>query len=198
MLDEPDIVFSDAILATQTRNGAAGAGEKIIKRGWNKTVTDDLKAFLEVQDSFYLATAGKSGQPYIQHRGGPKGFLKPLDDNTLGFADFRGNKQYISTGNLTENPKAFIFLMNYPARTRIKIWGRAEESDDAKLIKTLSDGSYNAVVERAIRFTIEAWDINCRQHIVERYTEEDVQTVVAGLQSRIKELEALVVGQLVE
>ncbi len=198
MLDEPDIVFSDAILATQTRNGAAGAGEKIIKRGWNKTITDDLKAFLEVQDSFYLATAGKSGQPYIQHRGGPKGFLKPLDDTTLGFADFRGNKQYISTGNLTENPKSFIFLMNYPARTRIKIWGRAEESDDAELIKTLSDGSYDAVVERAIRFTIEAWDINCRQHIVERYTEEDVQTVVAGLQSRIKELEALLVGQLVE
>ncbi len=197
MLDEPDIVFSDAILATQARNGAAGAGEKIIKRGWNKTVTDDLKAFLEVQDSFYFGTAGKSGQPYIQHRGGPKGFLKPVDETTLAFADFRGNRQYISTGNLSENDKAFIFLMNYPARTRIKIWGRAEESDDQKLIKALSDDEYDAVVERAIRFKIEAWDLNCRQHIVERYTQEDVETVVAGLQSRIKELEALVVGQTV-
>lgn len=191
MSDNGAIVFSAAVRATQARYGAAGVGDKIIARGWQSSLTDDLATFLAQVDSFYLGTSSASGRPYIQHRGGPKGFLQPLDDKTLAFADFRGNKQYISAGNLSENGQAFIFLMNYAAQTRIKIWGRAEVvDDDADLLGQLGDAAYDAVVERAIKFHIEAWDINCRQHITRRYTEPDIEKLVAGLQSRINELEA--------
>jgi predicted pyridoxine 5'-phosphate oxidase superfamily flavin-nucleotide-binding protein len=145
------------------------------RHDWDDRVTPALEAFLAERDSFYLGTASADGQPYIQHRGGPKGFLKVLDEHRLAFADYRGNRQYISVGNLNENDKAFIFLMDYPNRQRIKIWGRAEyvEGDDA-LLQRVADPDYDARLERAIVFHIEAWDSNCPQHITPRYTVEEL------------------------
>jgi len=189
-ITDADIVFSEAVRATQARYGASEVGDRILARGWRTAVDADLGEFLAAQDSFYLSTASADGRPYIQHRGGPMGFLKILDDKTLAFADFRGNKHYITAGNLSENDQAFIFLMSYAAQTRIKIWGRAEVvDDDPSLIAALSDTAYDGVIERAIKFHVEAWDINCRQHITRRYTEPDIEKLVAGLQSKIIELQ---------
>jgi predicted pyridoxine 5'-phosphate oxidase superfamily flavin-nucleotide-binding protein len=160
-------------------------------RGWQQTVTPDLAAFIAERDSFYLGTANAEGQPYIQHRGGPKGFLKVIDDRTLAFADFRGNKQYITAGALAENDKAFIFLMDYASRSRIKIWGRAHVvEEDAALMAQLVDPQYTGHPERAIVLTVEAWDANCPQHITPRYTEEELGTIVESLRARIMALEA--------
>jgi predicted pyridoxine 5'-phosphate oxidase superfamily flavin-nucleotide-binding protein len=160
-------------------------------RGWQSAVTDDLAAFIAERDSFYLATANAEGQPYIQHRGGPKGFLRGLDDKTLAFADFKGNRQYITTGNLADNDRAFIFLMDYASRQRIKIWGRARvvEGDDALINKLFVPG-YKARPEQAILFTIEAWDVNCQQHIPQKFAAADVADAVGRPQARIVELEA--------
>ena len=128
------------------------------------------------RDTFFLATVNSAGQPYAQHRGGPPGFLKVLDDHTLGFADYGGNQQYISVGNLADNPKAFIFLMDFVNRRRIKIWGRAEVvEDDADLLSRLSDPDYSGRPERAFLFHVEAWDSNCPQHITPRFTEEEAK-----------------------
>ena len=145
------------------------------KGGWNDTVGDDLAQFIGERDSFYLATASADGQPYIQHRGGKPGFLKVLDDKTLAFADFRGNRQYITAGNLEENDKAYIFLMDYPNRRRIKIWGEARVSADPELMARLTDADYDAIPEQAIVFEVTAWDVNCPQHIAPRYTEAEVE-----------------------
>jgi predicted pyridoxine 5'-phosphate oxidase superfamily flavin-nucleotide-binding protein len=159
--------------------------------GWNDKVTPQLAEFLAERDSFYLGTANAAGQPYIQHRGGARGLLKVIDERTLAFADFSGNKQYISMGNLEENDKAYIFLMDYPNQTRIKIWGRAEVvEDDPELLQSLLEPNYPARAERAFLFHIEAWDVNCRQHIVPRYTEEESSPRVLELTRRIEELEA--------
>ncbi len=159
--------------------------------GFAEAITDDLRSFIAERDSFYLATASADGQPYIQHRGGPKGFLNVIDDHTLAFADFVGNRQYISVGNLNENNKAFIFLMDYGNRTRIKIWGTAEVvDDDQALLDTLTNTQYKAKVERAIRFHVAAWDVNCRQHITPRFTKEEFEPMVDTLQARMKTLEA--------
>ena len=129
-------------------------------------VTPELAEFIARRDSFYLATASSDGQPYVQHRGGPRGFLRVLDEHTLGFADYRGNRQYITVGNLRENERAFIFLMDYEAQQRIKIWGRARVVvDDAALVARLMPPDYKAKPERAILFTVEAWDANCPLHI---------------------------------
>ena len=145
--------------------------------GWSERVTPQLADFIEARDSFYLGTASAAGQPYIQHRGGPPGFLKVIDEQTLAFADFTGNAQYISIGNLMENDKAFIFLMDYPGRQRIKIWGTARYvEDDEALLGSLVDPDYGARPERAIVFTITAWDRNCPQHITPRYTVEEMRT----------------------
>ena len=141
-------------------------------------------------DSFYLSTSNASGQPYTQHRGVPKGFLKVLNNKTLAFADFSGNRQYISTGNLSENNKAFIFIMDYPSKTRVKIWGTAKVmEDDKELLESLSDASYKARIERVIVFRVEAWDINCRQHIKQRFTQEDIKIITDPLDKKILELE---------
>jgi predicted pyridoxine 5'-phosphate oxidase superfamily flavin-nucleotide-binding protein len=143
--------------------------------GWQSAITPDLARFIAGMRSFYLGTASADGQPYIQHRGGPPGFLKVLDPGTLGFADYRGNRQYITAGNLAENPRAFIFLMDYARRIRIKIWGEARvvEGDDA-LMGRLRDPDYRALPERAIVFTVKAWDRNCSQHIPALVPIEDV------------------------
>ena len=161
------------------------------KGGWAATVTPDLAAFIAERDSFYLATVSADGQPYIQHRGGAPGFLKVIDDHTLGFADFGGNRQYITTGNLVDNDKAYIFLMDYANRRRIKIWGRARVvEDDPALMARLADPGYKAAPERAILFTISAWDVNCPQHITPRHTEAELRAAVEPLRQRFIELEA--------
>src|SRR5260370_21305331 len=142
---------------------------------WETRVTPELAAFLAERDSAYLATATSAGQPYIQHRGGPKGFIRVLDDKTLGFADFIGNRQYITTGNLAENDRAFLFLMDYTHRRRVKIWGRARVVvDDAKLVAELMPEDVAARPEQAIVFTIETWDTNCPQHLPQKFHAGDV------------------------
>ena len=187
-----DIAFTPAVKAWQARLGSrAGYARMAEKRDWSDSVTPDLAAFLAERDSFYLATASADGRPYIQHRGGPAGFLKVLDDKHLAFADFGGNKQYISAGNLSENDRASIFLMDYANRQRIKLWGRARVvEDDAALLERLADPAYRATPERAVVFEIEAWDVNCPQHIARRYTDDQIAPALAKLQARIDELEA--------
>ncbi len=187
-----DVAFTPAVKAWQERMGSRKAYARMEEKGgWRTSVAPDLAAFLAERDSIYLATASAEGQPYIQHRGGPKGFLKVLGERTLGFADLAGNKQYVSAGNLSENDRAHIFLMDYPNRQRIKIWGRARVvEDDAELLARLVDPAAEGRPERAIVFEIEAWDVNCPQHITPRYTEEQVAKSVAKLTLRIAELEA--------
>lgn len=187
-----DVAFTPAVKAEQERRGSRRAYARMEQgAGWSTTADERLRAFLAERDSFYLATASAEGQPYIQHRGGPKGFLKILDDRTLGFADFGGNRQYISIGNLVENDRAHIFLMDYARRRRIKIWGRLRVvEDDAVLLGRLTDTDYGAVPERAFVFTIEAWDSNCPQHIVPRFSADDIAPTIEQLQQRIAQLEA--------
>ena len=187
-----DVAFTPAVKAQQEQRGSRAQYARIERtRGWRSTVTPELAAFLAERDSFYLATASAAGQPYIQHRGGPKGFLRVIDERTLGFADFRGNRQYITAGNLAENDRAFIFLMDYAQQQRIKIWGRARVvEDDAALIASLHDPDYAGKPEHAILFTIEGWDANCRQHIPQLFAAADVAEAVGRLQARIAELEA--------
>ncbi|AMV28076.1 Pyridoxamine 5'-phosphate oxidase [Gemmata sp. SH-PL17] len=187
-----DVAFTPAVKALQERKGSRNSYARMERSGsWETTVTPELAAFIAERDMFYLGTATADGQPYIQHRGGPTGFLKVVDERTLGFADFGGNKQYLTLGNLSENPKAFIFLMDYANRQRVKLWGTARAVEgDADLEAKLRDPSYPGKVERAILFTVEAWDSNCPQHIHPRYTNEEIAPVVEKLQARITELEA--------
>ncbi len=161
------------------------------KRGsWQTTVTPELEAFLVDLDMFYLGTASAAGQPYIQYRGGAPGFLKVVDKKTLGFADFGGNQQYVSLGNLSENSKAFIFLMDYVHSRRVKLWGKAKVVEgDADLENKLRDLDYPGNVERVILFEIEAWDVNCPQHIHKRFPQREVVPVVEQLQQRVDDLE---------
>ena len=186
-----DIAFTDSVKSIQERLGSRHLYERVEQRGgWSATITEELAEFIAHRDSFYLGTASADGQPYIQHRGGPKGFLKVMDERTLAFADFAGNRQYISMGNLAENDRAFIFLMDYPAQRRIKIWGRAEiVVDDPELIDRLVDPSYSARPERVFRFHVEAWDVNCPQHILPRFTTEELEPQMRKLTDRIAELE---------
>lgn len=186
-----DIAFTPTIKALQEKYESRASYARMETLGsWPSEVNSDLEIFLSNIDSFYLGTASIHGQPYIQHRGGPKGFLKVLDNKRLAFADFKGNKQFISTGNLSDNNQAFIFLMDYPNRARIKLWGTAEMIyDDIEFIHSLNDQSYKAKPERAIIFTITAWDINCPQHIKPRYTEKEIQNRIKPLESKIVELE---------
>ena len=187
-----DIAFTDSVKATQQRMGSRKQYERMeTNGGWDNAIPKDLAEFIGERDSFYLATANANGQPYIQHRGGPKGFLKVLDERTLAFADFAGNRQYITIGNLSENKQAFLFLMDYPSQTRVKIWGTAEVvENDPRLVKQLSDPSYKGKPERVIRFHVEAFDINCRQHIQPRFTQAEIEELVEPLRARLAELEA--------
>ncbi len=177
-----DIAFTPAVKNQQTRLGSRDAYARMEQRGgWKDKVTPELAAFVAQRDSFYMATAAADGQPYIQHRGGPQGFLKVLDETTLGFADFSGNAQYISIGNLAENDKVSLFLMDYPNRRRIKIWGTAQfVEDDEDLLAKLNDPEYGGRVERAILITITAWDVNCPQHIKPRFTEDEARSKFAN------------------
>jgi len=182
-----DVMFSPAVKAEQSRLGSREAFED---RDWQTEITDDLRQFLDAIDTFFFATASADGRPYIQHRGGPAGFLKPIGSHMLAFADFAGNRQYITLGHLKENDRAHIFILHYATQQRLKLWGRARViEDDAELMERLVDPSYKAKPQRAIAFRIEAWDINCRQHIVARYTEAEIAPAVNQLTQRIKELE---------
>lgn len=187
-----DVAFTPSVKAIQSQKGSRSSYARMEAGGsWETTVTVELEDFLAELDMFYLGTANAEGQPYIQYRGGSPGFLKALDDKTLGFADFGGNRQYITLGNLAENPKAFIFLMDYARSRRVKIWGNARVvDDDPALLDRLRDPSYPGNVERAILFQIEAWDVNCPQHIHKRFSQKQVAPVIEQLQQRIKDLEA--------
>ncbi|MDP1963413.1 MAG: pyridoxamine 5'-phosphate oxidase family protein [Reyranella sp.] len=182
-----DVMFSPAVKAEQAR---LGSRESFEDRDWQTEITDDLRQFLAAIDTFFFATASADGRPYVQHRGGPAGFLKPIGSHMLAFADFAGNRQYITLGHLKENDRAHIFIPHFATQQRLKLWGRARVvEDDAELMERLVDRSYKAKPQRAIAFRIEAWDINCRQHIVTRYSEAEIAPAVNQLTQRIKELE---------
>ncbi|MGN6285796.1 MAG: pyridoxamine 5'-phosphate oxidase family protein [Afipia sp.] len=190
-----DVGFTPAVKAIQSRKGSREAYARVEERGgWRTEIDDDLAAFIGEQTSFFLATASAAGQPYIQHRGGPAGFIRILDKTTLAFADFAGNRQYITQGNLSENPKAYIFLIDYVHRRRIKIWGEAKViEDDPALVASLMPRGYRARPEQAILFTVKAWDMNCPQHIPQKLDVADVSAVINARDQRIAELEAEVV-----
>ena len=187
-----DVAFTPSVKAVQarlgSRNGYAGMEQR---GGWSDAITDDLRAFIAERDSFYLGTANAQGRPYIQHRGGPPGFLKVLDDHTLAFADFGGNRQYISVGNMAENNQAFIFLMDYANRRRVKVWGRGRVvEDDPALLQRVSDPEYTGEPQRVFVFHVEAWDANCPQHITRCLTQEEIDAENERLHERIAKLEA--------
>lgn len=186
-----DVAFSPAVKTIQARKGSREAYARSEQRGWRTEVDDNLAAFLADANSFYFATASGDGQPYIQHRGGPKGFLKVLDKQTLAFADYAGNQQFITQGNLSENPKAYIFVMDYAHRRRVKIWGEARVvEDDEALTTSLMPKGYRARPEQVILFKIAAWDTNCPQHIPQKFDASDVATALAARDAKIAELEA--------
>jgi len=167
-----DVAFTPAVKRAQSERGSRDAYARAeANRPWPNTISDELAAFIAERDSVYLGTASADARPYIQHRGGPRGFIKVLDERRLAFADYRGNRQYISVGNLGENDKAFLFFMDYPNRRRVKIWGGASfVEDDPGLLDRVRDPTYAARVERALVFYVQAWDVNCRQHITPRYS----------------------------
>jgi predicted pyridoxine 5'-phosphate oxidase superfamily flavin-nucleotide-binding protein len=187
-----DVAFTPSVKAIQAARGSRKAYEKMEARGgFRDRVTDELVAFLAGLDTAYLATANADGQPYAQHRGGPKGFIRVIDDRTIGFADFAGNRQYITTGNLAENARAFLFLMDYVRCQRVKLWGHARVvDDDPNLVARLMPDGYAAHGEQAILFKIEAWDINCPRHIPRKLDAADVADAIARLEKRIAVLEA--------
>lgn len=187
-----DIAFTPAVKAVQARKGSRRSYERLeAAGGWSSRITPELKTFIEAQTSVFLATANAEGQPYIQHRGGPPGFLRALDDATIGFADFAGNRQYITLGNLAENPKAHLFLIDYATRRRIKLWGTARVVEgDGALTAALMPEDYKARPEQAILFTLGAWDANCPQHIPQRFEAADVAAALAERDAHITALEA--------
>lgn len=191
MTHASDIAFTQTVKALQEQRGSRTSYARMEERGSFRTaISDDLARFIATIDTAYLATTNAAGQPYAQHRGGPKGFIRVIGSHTLAFADYTGNKQYISVGNLAENDKAFLFLMDYAYRRRIKIWGRARVvTDDAALIERLMPDGYRAKPEQAILFDVAAWDINCPQHIPQKIDVKDVAEAVARLESRIAHLE---------
>lgn len=187
------IAFTPAVKAIQEKMGSRENYERFVERGTdNNSVTPEIAQFISEMNGFYLGTVTSNGYPYIQFRGGKAGFLKILNPRTLGFADFRGNVQYISVGNLSENDRAFLFLMDYRNRRRLKILGRAKVvEDDPAILAQVQDSDYSAIVERVIVFEIEGWDWNCPQHIPIRYSEAEM----AIAQARIRELEQLLADQ---
>ena len=186
-----DVAFTPTVKSIQARKGSRAAYARVEQNGWRTEIDDQLAAVLADSNSIYLATASSDGQPYIQHRGGPKGFIKVLDSQTLAFTDFAGNRQYITQGNLAENPKAYIFVMDYAHRRRVKIWGEARiVEDDPALTDSLTPRGYKARPEQAILFKVSAWDTNCPQHIPQKFDAADVAAALAARDARIAELEA--------
>ena len=194
-----DIAFTPTVKAIQARKGSRTTYARMeAGEGWDTTITPDLAGFIAEQTSVFLGTANRAGQPYIQHRGGPAGFLHVLDEKTIAFADFRGNRQFITLGNLAENPRAFLFLMDYARRQRVKIWGEARviEDDPALLARLMPEG-YKARGEQAILFQVSTWNANCSQHIPQRFEAADVARLLEERDRRIAELE-VEIGRLKE
>lgn len=187
-----DIAFTASVKSVQSRKGSRRAYARMEERGgWQTRITADLARFIAAQTSVFLATANADGQPYIQHRGGPAGFLRVLDDKTIGFADYVGNRQYITQGNLADNPKVHLFLIDYAHGQRVKIWGTARVIEgDAKLTAQLMPEGYRARPEQAILLTVSAWDANCPKHIPQRFEAADVAAALAERDRRIAALEA--------
>jgi predicted pyridoxine 5'-phosphate oxidase superfamily flavin-nucleotide-binding protein len=190
-MNNSNLVFTPAAQKAQEQRGSAEHYADRTAEGFPDKVTPELAAFIAEQDTAFLATANAQGAPYVQHRGGPKGFIKIIDEHTLGFADYRGNRQYITLANLNENPHAYLFLLDPARRQRIKLWGRARVvENDPALVARLFDNGYKAKPERAILFTIKAWDVNCSAHIVTRFTEAEIGEALGKVQVKIAELEA--------
>lgn len=187
-----DIAFTPTVKTLQTRKGSRRAyGNMEARGGWETTITAELREFIGAQRSLFLATVNSEGQPYIQHRGGPPGFLRVLDAHTLGFVDFAGNRQYISSGNLIDNPKAHLFLIDYRQRRRVKIWGEARMVEATpELLAQLMPADYKATPEQVLVFTVHAWDANCPQHIPPRFEAEEVLAAIQEKDRRIASLEA--------
>lgn len=189
-----DIAFTDRVKSIQSRKGSRFLYSRMEENGsWATEITPMLANYIAQQRSVFFATANIDGQPYIQHRGGQPGFIKVLDNKTLGFVDYKGNQQFISQGNLADNAKAFLFLIDYQNKTRIKIWGEAKViEDDPDLMEKLLKGTETSMVrpEQVITFTIHAWDRNCPQHIPQRFEANDVRAALHEKEERIKELEA--------
>ncbi|HEY2510998.1 MAG TPA: pyridoxamine 5'-phosphate oxidase family protein [Polyangiaceae bacterium] len=193
-----DVAFSAAVKNEQRKRGSRAAYQRMEEgEGWETTVTEELRAFLAERDSVYFATASAEGQPYVQHRGGEPGFVKVLGETTLAFADFAGNRQYVSVGNLAENPRAFLFAMDYARRKRVKIWGKARVMEgDGELVGRVvgqgnaeARGKKGARVERVIVFEVEAWDVNCPQYIPQKIDARDVAAGIREMEGRIEALE---------
>ncbi len=185
-----ELAFTDSVRRFQASDGSAASYARQQAKGGRDSVTPDLAAFLAQTRSFYIASASADGRPYMQHRGGPAGFLKPIDEKHLGFAEFSGNRQFISQGNLAENDRVLLFLPDYAHRRRVKIWGRARiVADEPALLERLTDPNYPYVPQRAIVIEIEAWDTNCPQHIPQLLPAEDVAELVTGLRTRVADLE---------
>ena len=187
-----DVAFTASVKAVQTRKGSRQTYSRLEDRGgWQTRITPDLAEFIAAQTSAFLATVNAEGQPYIQHRGGPPGFLHVLDDKTIAFADFAGNRQYITQGNLADNPKAHLFLIDYAHRKRVKIWGEARVVEgDSDLTARLMPEGYRARPEQVILLTVSAWDANCPQHIPQRFETADVAAALTEREQRIATLEA--------
>jgi predicted pyridoxine 5'-phosphate oxidase superfamily flavin-nucleotide-binding protein len=191
MSNNSELVFTPAARRAQAERGSATAYAKRTAEGFPDRVTPELANFLAEQDTAFLGTVSAAGAPYIQHRGGPRGFIKVIDQRTLGFADYRGNRQYITLSNLQGNDRAYLFVLDFARRQRIKFWGRAHVvENDSALIARLFDAGYRAKPERAIVFAIEAWDVNCASHITARYTEADIADATAAMRERLAGLEA--------
>jgi uncharacterized protein len=191
MTPSSDIAFTQTVKAIQTQRGSRGAYARMEAQGGFRTAIDErLIAMLAEANSAYLGTATADCQPYIQHRGGPRGFIRVMGERTLGFADYSGNRQYVSTGNLADNPKAFLFLMDYARKARIKVWGRARFTDDPATIAQLMPADYQAQPEAALLFDIEAWDINCPQHIPQKFDADQVAAALAERDAEIARLKA--------
>jgi uncharacterized protein len=192
MKPSSDIAFTSSVKALQTARGSRDNYARMEDNGGFRTkITDDLESFLQGVDTAYLATTNADGQPYAQHRGGPKGFIRVIDDETLAFADYVGNRQYVTIGNLAENDKAFLFLMDYAHRRRIKVWGRAKiVTDDPTLTAFLMPEGYRARPEQVVMFHVTAWDVNCPQHIPQKFDAEDVLKATTRLEEHIAALES--------
>ena len=185
-----DVVFTPSVKALQEAHGSRHAYARMEQgRGWQTAITDEVRGFIEAQTTLFMATANLDGQPYMQHRGGPPGFLRVLDERTIAFADFTGNRQFVSTGNLADNPKAQLFLMDYAHRQRLKIWGEARVETDPALVEKLMPAGYKARAEQAIVFTVMAWDANCPQHIPQLVPVDEVVPAIVERDRRIRELE---------
>jgi len=187
-----DVAFTPSVKAVQQRHGSRAAYARMEEGGsWETVITPELREFIEGQTSVFLATSNREGQPYIQHRGGPAGFLRVLDEQTIGFVDYVGNRQYITLGNLADNPKAHLFLIDYGHRRRVKLWGEAQVVEgDAELARRLMPKDYKARASQVILFKVAAWDANCPQHIPQRLEAADVAAAIDQRDQRIATLEA--------